>query len=64
MNKFTQAVKAAIAEQGLKKAYVAERLHITPQSLSNKLNEKAPWSADEAATLTKLLKIPPDIWLG
>lgn len=64
MKRFTQAVEAAIRERGLKKAYVAEQLHITRQSLSNKLSEKQPWSADEAATLTKLLGIPPTVWLG
>lgn len=64
MNKFTAAVNKAIDAHGLKKGYIAEQLHITRQALNNKLHNKSPWSADEAARLTKLLSIPPDIWLG
>ena len=50
-------LKALIAESGLKKGYIAERLGISRTGYMNKENGKSEFLASEVAEMSKLLSL-------
>ena len=56
----TNKLKALFVESGLTQAEVAEQLHITPQSLNEKINNKREFWASEIKYLISLFKLTPD----
>ena len=55
----TNKLKSIIVEKGVKNSYLAEKLGISKQSLSNKLNNKTLFSLTEVKGLCEILKISP-----
>ena len=49
-----------IRDSGYKKQYLAEAIHITPQSLKRKMNGARQWRFCEAYELSRILCISPD----
>ena len=53
-------VRGMIAERRTSQKQIAEKMGITPQSLSRKLNQKRSFTVQEATKLCELLDIPID----
>lgn len=56
-------LKKLISERGIKKNYLADKIGISPQSMSNLLSGKLKFTADLAIKLGKALDVPYDIFL-
>ena len=46
-----------IEESGMKKAYIASRLGMTPGTLSGRLNGKTLWKGNEIAAFSTLFRL-------
>lgn len=53
----TEKLEKKIEESGLKKAFIAEKLHLSRQGFANKCANKTPFNAEEIKILCVLLKI-------
>lgn len=53
----TTKLKAIIAGKGVKQSYLADKLGISRQAFSNKINNKAPFQLTEIKTICETLKI-------
>jgi len=56
----TNKLKALFVEFGLTQVEVAEQLHITPQSLNEKINNKREFWASEIKYLISLFHLSPE----
>lgn len=59
---FSTVVRKVTAERGIKHKAIAERLGITGQALSSKLQGQTKWSIDQASIVTKMLDLSDDVW--
>lgn len=62
-DRFVKAVKDQIGKRGIKQNFVAERIGLSPQAFSRKLNGGTKFTINEISKLMKLLDIPPEILL-
>lgn len=53
----TITLENKIKECGYKKCYIAAQLGISSYSLARKINNKSPFTADEVASLAKVLRL-------
>ena len=53
----TEALKKKMAEHGLKQAYIADRLGLTPYGFANKVNNKTEFKSSEIKLLCEILNI-------
>lgn len=53
----TKLLKAAIAENGMRQSEVAEKIGISMQSFSSKINNKTQFKIDEVYNLCSILNI-------
>ncbi len=53
----TRLLKAAIVESGMKQSEVAEKIGISYQSLSDKINNKTEFKVNEVISLCEVLDI-------
>ncbi len=53
----TNKLRSLIVERGMTQSFVAEKLGISPQSLSYKINNRVEFKASEIETLCSLLSI-------
>lgn len=57
----TKKLNNLIKDAGLRKDYIANALHITKQSLSNKINNKTEFKMDEISVIREMLHLDSDM---
>ncbi|GEA79964.1 helix-turn-helix domain-containing protein [Cellulomonas uda] len=55
----TGNVRAEMARKRISQALVADRLRLTQQAVSNRLNGRVPFDVDEIVAVAELLEVDP-----